>query len=355
MPNDFANLAHQLADRAEAACRHYLSSGRREGRYWIVGNAYNTPGRSMFVRLAARDGDRGSIGKWTDAATGEHGDLLDIIALSLGHRRPRDTLEEARRFLGSAAAVVDADPPHSAARSSRPSGTPNAARRLFAASRPIAGTIAERYLRARGLHCAGTLSALRFHPNCFYRRAKDDAPDARATWPALIAAVTDEAGTVIGVHRTWIDPVALTKAPVATPRRAMGQLLGAGVRFGAAGAVMAAGEGIETMLSLRAALPDMPMIAALSSAHLGALAFAPLLHRLYVARDNDRAGANAVARLAERASVAGVEVISLVPALLDFNDDHRLLSFEAVKARVASQLREEDRWRYLPGGFALEL
>lgn len=355
MPNDFATLARQLANRAEAVCRQYLSSGRREGRYWMVGNAYNTPGRSMFVRLAARDGDRGSIGKWTDAATGEHGDLLDVIALSRGHRRTRDTLEEARRFLGSAAAVVDADPPHSAARSSRPSGTPNAARRLLAASRPIAGTVAERYLRTRGLHFAGNVPALRFHPNCFYRRATEDAPDTRAAWPALIAAVTDEGGTVIGVHRTWLDPVALTKAPVATPRRAMGHLLGAGVRFGAAGAVMAAGEGIETMLSLRAALPDMPMIAALSSAHLGALAFPSSLRRLYIARDNDRAGANAVARLAERAIPVGIEVIPLVPALLDFNDDHRLLSFEAVKDRVSSQLRDEDRGRYLHSAFAFDL
>ncbi|CAN5362198.1 toprim domain-containing protein [soil metagenome] len=353
MPNDFATLSRQLADRAEAVCRQYLSSGRREGRYWTVGNAYNTPGRSMFVRLAARDGDRLSVGKWTDAATGEHGDLLDIIALSLGYRRTRDTLEEARRFLGSAPAVADADPLHSASRSSRPSGTPDAARRLFAASRPIAGTVAERYLRAREIHRACNLPALRFHPNCFYRRAKDDAPDTRAAWPALIAAVTDEGGTIVGVHRTWIDPLALTKAPIATPRRAMGHLLGAGVRFGSAGAVMVAGEGIETMLSLRSALPDMPMIAALSSAHLAALAFPPLLRRLYVARDNDRAGAIAVARLAQRAIAAGVEVIPLVPALLDFNDDHRLLDSGTMKGGIARQLRDDDRGRYLDDPFGL--
>ncbi len=353
MPNDVANLARQLADRAEAVCRHYLSSGRREGRYWMVGNAHNTPGRSMFVRLAARDGDRGSVGKWTDAATGEHGDLLDIIALSLGHRRTRDTLAEARQFLSIVPTVADADPPHSAVRSSRPSGTPDAARRLFAASRPIAGTVAERYLHAREIHRACNLPALRFHPNCFYRRAKDDALDTRAAWPALIAAVTDEGGTIMGVHRTWIDPVALTKAPIATPRRAMGQLLGAGVRFGSAGAVMAAGEGIETMLSLRSALPDMPMIAALSSAHLGALALPPLLRRLYVAQDNDRAGGNALARLGERAIAAGIEIIPLVPALLDFNDDQRLLDSGAMKRGIAGQLRDDDRGRYLHDPFGL--
>ena len=44
----------------------------------------------------------------------------------------------------------------------------------------------------------------------------------------------------------------------------MGQLRGHGVRFGFVNDVMAAGEGIETMLSLRCALPQLPMIAALS-------------------------------------------------------------------------------------------
>jgi hypothetical protein len=49
-----AELAHRLARDAEAVCRHYLSKGRREGCYWLVGDVRNTPGRSLFVRLRAR-------------------------------------------------------------------------------------------------------------------------------------------------------------------------------------------------------------------------------------------------------------------------------------------------------------
>ncbi len=64
MPRDAAELAHRLAREAEAVCRHYLSNGRREGRYWLVGDARNTPGRSMFVRL--KESPKGSAGKWTD-------------------------------------------------------------------------------------------------------------------------------------------------------------------------------------------------------------------------------------------------------------------------------------------------
>ena len=66
MPRDATELAHRLACEAEAVCRHYLSNGRREGRYWLVGDVRNTPGRSMFVRLKGPVAGRGAAGKWTD-------------------------------------------------------------------------------------------------------------------------------------------------------------------------------------------------------------------------------------------------------------------------------------------------
>src|SRR6266481_7527906 len=97
MARDASELARGLAREAEAVCRHYLSNGKREGRYWLVGDVHNTPGRSLFVRL--QDSPKGPAGKWTDAATSEHGDLLDIIRESLGLRDFREVAEEARRFL----------------------------------------------------------------------------------------------------------------------------------------------------------------------------------------------------------------------------------------------------------------
>ncbi len=70
MPHPAADLARRLASEAEAVCRHYLSNGRRAGRYWLVGDVANTPGRSLFVRLHGSDCGVGAAGKWTDAATG---------------------------------------------------------------------------------------------------------------------------------------------------------------------------------------------------------------------------------------------------------------------------------------------
>ena len=66
---DASELAIRLGRQAEAVCRHYLSAGHREGRYWLVGDARNTPGRSMFVRLAGPERGKGAAGKWSDAAT----------------------------------------------------------------------------------------------------------------------------------------------------------------------------------------------------------------------------------------------------------------------------------------------
>src|SRR3546814_15303729 len=82
--------------------------------------------------------------------------------------------------------------------------------------------------------------------------------------------------------RTWLDRQRPAKAQLADPRRAPGHLLGNGVRFGRATDVLAAGEGIETLLALKSVLPDLPMIAARSANHPAALALAAMLARLSV-------------------------------------------------------------------------
>lgn len=125
-----SDLARRLAEHAETVCRHYLSNGRRFGHYWQVGDVRNTPGRSMFVRLKGSGSGKGAAGKWTDAATGEHGDLLDVIRGSCGLTEFRDVAEEARRFLRLPHLEQRQKP--SAVPSYRSSGSAASARRLFA-------------------------------------------------------------------------------------------------------------------------------------------------------------------------------------------------------------------------------
>jgi len=341
MPRDASELARRLACDAVAVCRHYLSKGRRQGRYWTVGDVRNTPGRSMFVRLSGPDSGPGAAGRWTDAASAEHGDLLDVIRESCGLGEFREVAEEARRFLSLPRAEPTATP-----RPPAPQGSPEAARRLWAMAKPLAGTLAEAYLHARGINDLRGCEALRFHPRCWHRGDDDDPRDrARDAWPALIAAVTTLDGAMTGAHRTWLEPASACKAPVSTPRRAMGLLLGNAVRFGRAVNVMIAGEGLETILSLRQVMPSMPAAAALSANHLAALELPVGLRRLYLARDDDLAGHRAVETLADRARAAGVEALTLGPALNDFNEDLRRLGAEVLRHGLCAQLAPDDRPR----------
>jgi hypothetical protein len=334
-----ADLARRLARDAEAACRHYLSNGRRCGHYWIAGDVMNTPGRSLYVRLHGPQYGPGAAGKWTDAATGEHGDLLDLIGRNRDLQRLGEAMDEARSFLALPR------PPERIARSAAPapSGSPEAARRLFRSGRPIAGTPVEAYLRARGITGRLDWPALRYHPSVYYRET-ENAP--LEVWPALLAAITGLDGAITGILRTWLDPVRPAKAPLADPRRALGHLLGNGVRFGEAPDILAAGEGVETMLALKSVLPLLPVIAGLSTNHLAALELPPALRRLYVARDNDAAGLRAANRLRERA--AEIDVRELVPVHGDFNLDLCRLGPNGVLAHLADQLVPSDLARFRP-------
>jgi len=342
MALDAAELAHRLARDAEAVCRHYLSNGRREGRYWLVGDVRNAPGHSLFVRLKGPESGKGAAGKWTDAATGDHGDLLDVIRETCGLADFRDVANEARHFLSLPRS--EPEPDHGRQASSAPAGSPESARRLFAMAQPIRGTVVEVYLRKRGITALHGTGSLRFHPRCYYR---PDAWSPTETWPAMIAAVTDFDGKITGAHRTWLDPSGQDKAAIDTPRRAMGNLLGHAVRFDVAYDVLAAGEGIETMLSLRCVMPTMPMVAALSAAHLAAILFPATLRRLYIARDDDPAGDGAMASLIDRATEAGIEAIALSPRLGDFNEDFRTLGIDALRAALRVQIAPEDVARFM--------
>ena len=204
--------------------------------------------------------------------------------------RSSDTLEEARAFLSEPAHIA----PRCSGARCRATATA-AARRLFAASRPLAGTLAQD-LPALARHHR---SASRF------RRCASIPPATTARTitlplkpgppslpPSPISPATSPACTAPGSRATE------------RPRRLSKTRAGRWATSSATPSVsapsqdvLAAGEGIETMLSLKTLLPGMPMAAALSANHLAALLLPPSLRRLYVAADNDKAGLRAAARL----------------------------------------------------------
>ncbi|MBP1847392.1 hypothetical protein J2046_005676 [Rhizobium petrolearium] len=344
-----SDLADRLAQDAEAVCRHYLPAGRRAGNYWLVGDVDNNKGQSLYVHLT---GPR--AGRWTDAATGQFGDLLDLVRETCGLVDFRDVADEARHFLSLPQPepvsdlrgdVSDASPVE------RPAT--ERARRLFRITQPLAGTLADIYLRERGILRASAHGAIRFHPSCYYR---DRVTGRTSSYPALIAAVTNDAGAITGVHRTYLssglDPNGVGKAKLDDPRRALGGLLGNGVRFrfpvDAPIPVIAAGEGLETMLSLSHVMPGMPIVAALTANHLAAFRFPSGCQRLYIAADADAAGRHGIEGLSRRAQEEGILPLVLSPELGDFNEDLRWLGPDRLTASLKAQLTPEDAMAFLP-------
>lgn len=187
------------------------------------------------------------------------------------------------------------------------------AERLWHEAQPIADTVAERYLRARGITCA-LPETLRFHPECWH------GPTAKP-YPAMVAAVQGAGSPA--VHRTWLRPDGSGKAAVEPSKAMLGATAGAAVRLSGGPSRLVVAEGIETALSLLCGLLDAPATvwAALSTSGLRGLRLPAQPGRLTIACDGDAPGRAAAHALAGRAHAHGWQVGFLDPGDgQDFND-----------------------------------
>ncbi|MDD9981569.1 MAG: toprim domain-containing protein [Gammaproteobacteria bacterium] len=328
-PGDAKALARALGARAEGVCRRYLPHGTKSGRYWMVGNVMGRRGRSMYVRLAPP----GTPGWWSDAATGERGDLLELLRLQRGDAGMAGAMAEARQFLSGVPVPAPAQAPH---RRPGAHGRSEAPRRLWAMCRPVDGTAAEAYLRARGIH-ACRYPALAFHPALYYRSA-DDADRFRRL-PALVARVTAPDGAFLGVQRIYLDPARAAKANVPDPKKCMGAIQGGAVVLGEAQApTLVVAEGVETALSVLTARPALRAAAALSAGGLGRYRPPDGTVQVLIARDGDCAGIAGAERLEATCRARAIPVAVLAPTHGDCNDTLLADGAETLGARIDAAL-----------------
>ena len=326
-----AEISADLGARAESFCRAYFSEGCRQGDYWQVGDTSGAAGRSLVIRLQAQDGRK--AGGWIDYATGEFGDLIDLLHAKLGSTSLKETITEAQHFLGNA--PISANPvPRRILKGSVASHTSRmvSARKLFAAGKPILGTLAAAYLHQRGIARFGP--ALQYHPRVYFRRAGTGRDQLRYC-AALLAKITDNQGNITGCARTYLDPNTGRISDLSSPKRILGQLHGNAVRFWSVSdpADLIVGEGLENTLSVGTALPEFNLASCLTATHLGLFIPPSDIKRIWVARDNDAAGERAANTLSAKLGSSSIECRRLVPKLGDFNED--LLAFGKDRLRNA--------------------
>lgn len=89
-----ADIARQLAGDILGVCRHLLPNGRDKAGEWCVGSLAGEEGESLKVRLT---GPRAGV--WSDFATGDAGDALDLW-VRVNRISVSDAMREVAQYLG---------------------------------------------------------------------------------------------------------------------------------------------------------------------------------------------------------------------------------------------------------------
>ena len=294
------------------------------------------------TRTELRYGRKGSLsvdierGRWHDHEAGEGGGVLALVERERGTRPAALAWLEAEGFIGRRAlaltrpeshgercAVKTGNPANAkahAAEDARREDSRRFARRIWKATRPLAGTVAERYLETRGVgHVAGA-PALRFHPALTH-------PNEPGRLPCLVAGVQDAGGRFLGIQRTYLAVDGSGKASVDPVRAILGSLRGGAVRLAESiDGRLLVGEGIESTAAAALILGwNGGVWAALGTSGLRAVEFPEHAGHVVIAADRDRKGGGqaATVKLARRLEAGGRNVEIFLPDAIgtDFADE----------------------------------
>lgn len=190
----------------------------------------------------------------------------------------------------------------------------NAARRIWNEARSISGTLAEAYLRNRGI-TADLAGTLRYHPDLWHG-------PSQMRLPAMIGWVAHPVH--VAIHRTWLAPEGKGKAKVPSNKMMLGSVAGGAVQLMEGPGPLVVAEGIETALSLASGFLPHPMRlwAALSASGMRSLILPEQLSTLIIASDGDAVGRAAAQDLGLRSRTRGWTVKTFAAAEgKDWNDE----------------------------------
>jgi DNA primase len=237
--------------------------------------------------------------RWICFGCGASGDVLDYV-----QRLHGVGLVEAARMLGAQELPTVALPKWEVEPKADRS---EEARAIWEMVVPAAGTLAEVYLRGRGINPP-------FPPDIgFARLPYGNLGDL----PCMVCAVRDVAGAIIGVQRVFLAHDGNGKADVRKPKLSLGRVAGGAIRMGeldGSGVVIVC-EGPEDGLSLVEMLGG-PVWVATGAGIIPAMQFPIEVQRVVIGADNDAAGHDAAHKAAAAFIARGLSVRIIYPVEL---------------------------------------
>jgi len=193
------------------------------------------------------------------------------------------------------------------------------AQSLWRSALPATGTLAETYARSRGIACPLPRS-VRFARTWAWKdyATGETGPDI----PAMIGAVQDVAGNLVGVQRIFLSDNGMGKAAMPAPKRSLGQIQHCALRLGPPAREIIVCEGPEDGLTLAQMLPGVSVWVALGTSLMPTLELPAIVESVTLAGDNNAPGRAAI-ESAAKAIVATCRTVRTMfpePAFVDFND-----------------------------------
>jgi len=335
-----SDIVAQLTGRAEALCHELLPAGHREGAEWRCGSVQGEPGKSLGVCMSGA-----KAGVWSDFGGDESGDLLDLVQACLGLDKG-EAVRWAKGWIGiDDEAGAPARPPRSASRAKSRKHDEDAAKRIKAAlaiwraSRPAPGTLAEDYLRGRGITIP-IPATVRYHPGLKYADA-----DTGLFLPCMVVAACNVDRKITGVQRIFLTHDG-RKAPVNRPKMALGTLRGCAVRLAPTTDRIWLTEGVEDALAVVQMMQE-PAWALLGKSNFKTVALPDHIKQVILAPDGDEAGQAVIQETAMRLAGQGREVraAKLPPGrdwcdvLDDYEERAGILEFEMELSRPDAEIK----------------
>lgn len=329
------DVARDLVPLAKEVAEHYLGGANKE---------FSSSNELRF-------GAKGSLsltlngphaGKYTDFESGAKGDLITLIMNETGMKYT-DAVMEAVKFSNTPEAYQIREKTVNKPVENKKDYSEYALK-VWDKSRPIKGTLAEKYLtQIRGISNFKEAD-IRFNPAVFTKESSTKSQ------PALVASFRDKDNKITAIEAIYLDKNTADKAGFKVGKRTYGKKSGAAIEVGKntklANNTTYIAEGLVTSLSVKEAIPNAHIYSVGSKSNFINIDISTLNERVIICADNDgiafkkdKSLQKVVKHLQENGKVVDV----LYPKIMGTNSkiDYNDVLLQSGKNEISKQLKSD--------------